>query len=132
MITFVLFYMVFCLLMYETGINLGRWAGIFLGVFLQAVPFLAIGVLLSSLIQIYVPADWIQRHFPQKTFAGQIFAIVAGFCLPVCDCASIPVFKSLVKKGVPVSAAVTFMLVDVYKRQLPVFLSLYSMQELKR
>ena len=81
MITFVLFYMVFCLLMYETGINLGRWAGIFLGVFLQAVPFLAIGVLLSSLIQIYVPADWIQRHFPQKTFAGQIFAIVAGFCL---------------------------------------------------
>lgn len=112
MITFVLFYMVFCLLMYETGINLGRWAGIFLGVFLQAVPFLAIGVLLSSLIQIYVPADWIQRHFPQKTFAGQIFAIVAGFCLPVCDCASIPVFKSLVKKGVPVSAAVTFMLVS--------------------
>ena len=112
MTAFVLFYMVLCLLMYEQGIDLGRWAGIFLGVFLQAVPFLAIGVLLSSLIQIYVPADWIQRHFPQNPFAGQIFAIVAGFCLPVCDCASIPVFKSLVKKGVPVSAAVTFMLVS--------------------
>ena len=67
---------------------------------------------MSSLIQIYVPADWIQRHFPQKTFAGQIFAIVAGFCLPVCDYASIPVFKKPGKKGVPVSAAVTFMLVS--------------------
>ncbi len=36
-------------------------------------------------------------------------AILAGFCFPVCDCASIPVFRSLVKKGVPLPVAVTFM-----------------------
>ena len=41
-----------------------------------------------------------------------LYAILAGFCLPVCDCASIPIFKSLVKKGVPLPAAVTFMLVS--------------------
>ncbi|MFQ9702861.1 MAG: permease [Enterocloster clostridioformis] len=38
--------------------------------------------------------------------------MIAGFCLPVCDCASIPVFKSLVEEGVPMPAAVTFMLVS--------------------
>lgn len=85
---------------------------VFLGVFLQAVPFLAIGVLLSSAIQVYISPDWIQRKFPKKVIPAQIFAVFAGFCLPVCDCASIPVFKSLVKKGVPISAAVTFMLVS--------------------
>ena len=84
----------------------------FLGVFLQAAPFLAIGVLLSSAIQVYIPPDWIQRRFPEKVLTGQLFAILAGFCLPVCDCASIPVFKSLVKKGVPLPSAVTFMLVS--------------------
>ncbi len=85
---------------------------VFLGVFLQAMPFLAIGVLLSSAIQVYISPDWIQRKFPKKVIPAQMFAVFAGFCLPVCDCASIPVFKSLVKKGVPMSAAVTFMLVS--------------------
>ncbi len=76
------------------------------------MPFLVIGVLLSSAIQVYVSADWIRSKFPKNVVFGQLFAIVAGFCLPVCDCASIPVFKGLVKKGVPLSAAVTFMLVS--------------------
>ncbi|MEY8354966.1 permease [Lachnospiraceae bacterium 54-53] len=94
------------------GYSLDRFITVFLGVFLQAVPFLAIGVLLSSVIQVYVQPEWLQRKFPKHPAAGQLFAIAAGFCLPVCDCASIPVFKSLVKKGVPVSAAVTFILVS--------------------
>lgn len=96
----------------QLGYSFDAFITVFLGVFLQAVPFLAIGVLLSSAIQVYVQPEWIQRKFPKQVAAGQLFAIVAGFCLPVCDCASIPVFKSLVKKGVPVSAAVTFMLVS--------------------
>ena len=94
------------------GVSYGRYVSVFLGVFLQAAPFLAIGVLLSSLIQTYLPPDWIQRRFPKTLLAGQLFAVIAGFCLPVCDCASVPVFKSLVKKGVPMPAAVTFMLVS--------------------
>jgi uncharacterized membrane protein YraQ (UPF0718 family) len=40
-----------------------------------------------------------------------LFAVFGGFCLPVCDCASIPIFRSLLRKGVPMPAAVTFMLV---------------------
>lgn len=94
------------------GIPVGRYISIFLGVFLQAVPFLAAGVILSSVIQVYLPPDWIRRKFPQNAVAGQFFAVIAGFCLPVCDCASIPVFKGLIKKGVSMPAAVTFMLVS--------------------
>lgn len=106
----------FCMAAFSALADMGgpadRYVSIFLGVFLQAAPFLAIGVLLSSLIQVYLKPDWIQRMFPRKVLTGQFFAVLAGFCLPVCDCASIPVFKSLVKKGVPMPAAVTFMLVS--------------------
>lgn len=105
-------YLVFFSLLNDSGFPISRYISIFLGVFLQAAPFLAIGVLLSSLIQVYLPPDWIQRRFPKNVLAGQLFAVAAGFCLPVCDCASIPVFKSLVKKGVPMPAAVTFMLIS--------------------
>ena len=105
-------YMVAVSLLRDLGVPVERYISVFLGIFLQAVPFLAVGTLLSSLIQVYLPPDWIQQKFPKKVLSGQLFAILAGFCLPVCDCASIPIFKSLVKKGVPLPAAVTFMLVS--------------------
>ncbi|MBE5960182.1 MAG: permease [Lachnospiraceae bacterium] len=84
----------------------------FLGILLQAMPFLILGVLLSSFIQVYVSRAWIQRFFPKQTAAGMLCAVLFGFFLPVCDCTSIPVFKSLVKKEIPLSAAVTFMTVS--------------------
>lgn len=84
---------------------------VFLGIILQAVPFLLIGVLLSSAIQVFIPQRVIERRFPKSLVPGMLVAIIAGFCLPVCDCASIPIFRSLVKKGIPLPAAITFMTV---------------------
>ncbi len=82
---------------------------VFLGILLQAVPFLLIGVLLSSAIQVFISDRLIAEKFPKHPAGGFLFALLAGFCLPVCDCTSIPVFRSIVRKGVPLSAAVTFL-----------------------
>ncbi|MDR1650509.1 MAG: permease [Synergistaceae bacterium] len=82
---------------------------VFLGIILQAFPFLLIGVLISSAVQVFVPRSAIERCFPKSTGLGMLAALLGGFCLPVCDCVSIPVFRSLVRKGVPLPAAVTFM-----------------------
>jgi len=82
---------------------------VFLGIILQAVPFLLIGVLLSSAIQVFIPQSAIERRFPKSIGMGMLVAIIGGFCLPVCDCASIPIFRSLVRKGIPLPVAVTFM-----------------------
>ncbi len=82
---------------------------VFLGIILQAIPFLLIGVLLSSAIQVFVPQRFIERWFPKSIGLGMLVAILAGFCLPVCDCASIPIFRSLVRKGIPLPVAITFM-----------------------
>ena len=83
---------------------------IYLGTLLQALPFLMLGILLSSAIQVLIPADFLQRIFPKNLLGGMLFGLLGGFILPVCDCASVPVFRSLVKRGVPVPAAITFML----------------------
>lgn len=82
---------------------------VFLGIILQAVPFLLIGVLLSSAIQVFIPQNAIERRFPKSIGMGMLVAILSGFCLPVCDCASIPIFRSLVRKGIPLPVAITFM-----------------------
>lgn len=83
---------------------------VFLGTYLQALPFLLLGILLSSAIQVFIPAGFLQRIFPKTLLGGMLFGVLGGFVLPVCDCASIPVFRSLVRKGVPLPAAVTFMI----------------------
>ncbi|MDR1217096.1 MAG: permease [Oscillospiraceae bacterium] len=94
------------------GIPANRTVNIFLGIILQAVPFLLIGVLLSSAIEVFVTRAAIERLFPKNKVAGMLAAVFAGFLLPVCDCASIPIFRSLIRKGVPLHAAVTFMTVS--------------------
>lgn len=106
---FVLIYMVFKSPLENMNIPVNTISNIFIGIILQAIPFLLIGVLLSSIIQVFVPGDFIQRKMPKSLGLGILFAILSGFCLPVCDCASIPIFKSLVKKGIPLPVAVTFM-----------------------
>ncbi|MDO5099973.1 MAG: permease [Eubacteriales bacterium] len=79
-----------------------------LGMVLQALPFLGIGVLVSAFIQVFLPLRLIETYFPKKTLPGLLIGIIAGFFMPVCDCASIPVFRSFLRKGVPLSAALAF------------------------
>ncbi|MDO4720874.1 MAG: permease [Peptostreptococcaceae bacterium] len=104
-----LLFLLFSQLLEDTSEKLNTVINVFLGITLQAFPFLLIGVLLSSLIQVFVSKETIERIFPKHLGAGILTAIFAGFFLPVCDCASIPIFRSLLRKGVPLSAAVAFM-----------------------
>ncbi|MBU5438590.1 permease [Tissierella sp. MSJ-40] len=83
---------------------------IFIGILIESFPFLIIGVLISSLIQIFVTRDMIVKYFPKNKVLSFLMAIVGGVFFPVCDCAIVPVVSRLVKKGVPLYAAVTFML----------------------
>lgn len=86
------------------------WSTRVIGIFLQALPYLLLGVALSTAIEVFVPDDWMRRHFPRNLLGGFAFALVAAFCLPVCDCASVPVFRGMVRKGVPLPSALLFML----------------------
>ena len=90
------------------GQGVRMWA-IGVGIFFQAAPFLALGGLVSEFIEEFVPPERLARLFPRGP-ASIATALAAALVLPVCDCSAVPVFRSLVRKGVPTSAAVTLML----------------------
>ncbi len=90
------------------GIPVNNIINAFLGMLLQALPFLLIGVLLSSAIQVFIPRESLERRIPKSLFGGMFFMLLSGLILPVCDCASVPVFRSMVKKGMPLHLAVVF------------------------
>lgn len=107
-----IFYLAIRLLLPHVNSSADQLLSLMTGTLLQAIPFLLLGVLLSSLIQTYIPQSLIEKHFPRNPLLGFPFAVLMGFCLPVCDCASIPVFRSLLRKGIPLPAAVVFMAVS--------------------
>jgi uncharacterized membrane protein YraQ (UPF0718 family) len=83
---------------------------IFAGVFVQALPFLAVGVLLSALIAVFVTPDRLARWLPKRPAAAVLVAAAGGAALPGCECGSVPVARRLFGEGALGAAALTFML----------------------
>lgn len=82
----------------------------FLGIFIEAVPFLLLGTLVSGLIEAFVSADDIARWTPRNPVLATIAGTFMGFAFPVCECGVVPVVRRLYTKGLPMSVGVTFLL----------------------
>jgi uncharacterized membrane protein YraQ (UPF0718 family) len=76
-------------------VDLRTAATVFCGVFVQALPFLVLGVVLSGLIAAYVSAERLARWLPHRPSAAVIVAGVSGAALPGCECGSVPVARRL-------------------------------------
>ncbi len=83
---------------------------VFAGVFLQAVPFLTLGVVISGLIAAFVSPERLARMLPKRAPVAVLTAGVAGAALPGCECGSVPVARRLFGDGTTGAAALTFML----------------------
>lgn len=81
-----------------------------MGIVLEAVPFVLLGVLISALIQQLVTEEKIVKIIPKNRILGVFTALFMGFLFPVCDCASVPIAARLMKKKVPIYIALIFML----------------------
>jgi len=82
----------------------------FLGIFIEAAPFLLLGTLVSGLLEVFVSKEDIVRWVPRNPFLATITGIGMGFAFPVCECGVVPVTRRLFTKGLPMSAGVAFLL----------------------
>ena len=89
---------------------ISTWATVFVSVVTQAMPFLVLGVLLSASITTFVPPSLMRRALPKNPAAAVPVAGMAGAVLPGCECASVPVAASLIRRGIPPAAALAFLL----------------------
>lgn len=86
------------------------WMTVFVAIFLQAMPFLIFGVVLSGLIAAVVSPAALARVLPRNRAAAVAVAGGAGMALPGCECGAVPVAGRLIGGGVPAAAALTFLL----------------------
>ena len=83
---------------------------VFAGIFVQALPFLALGVVLSALLAVFVTPDRLSRWLPNRPSAAVLTAAASGAALPGCECGSVPLARRMFGEGALGAAALTFML----------------------
>ena len=84
------------------------WA-VFQGLLLEALPFLLIGVAISSLARALDPSGhWLQK-LPKGALLGPLSGALLGFALPACECGNVPVARRLLAVGAPLGTAFGFL-----------------------
>ena len=86
------------------------FALVFGSIVLEALPFMLVGSLIGGLIEVFVSRERLTRHLPRGPLALTCAAALLGLALPVCECAVVPVVRRLTRKGLPLSAAVAYLL----------------------
>jgi uncharacterized membrane protein YraQ (UPF0718 family) len=83
---------------------------IFLSLLVEALPFLTIGVLLSSAILLFSDEQKLIALLPRNPILGALVGSVLGFLFPVCECGNVPVARRFLMQGLPTSVAIGFLL----------------------
>jgi uncharacterized membrane protein YraQ (UPF0718 family) len=96
------------------GTTVGGWQSdflhSFLGLVLEALPFLLIGGLMAGIIEVVIPDHWLPTLGRRLGPAG--LPVVAGLSplLPLCECGVVGIGRGLLRKGLPLPHTVTYLL----------------------
>jgi hypothetical protein len=82
----------------------------FLSILLEGIPFLLGGAILSGLLEEFLPQSLMTRLLPKNPRTAVLVSGLLGVIFPVCECGIVPVVRRLMRKGLPVSCGVTYML----------------------
>ncbi|SFJ83486.1 hypothetical protein SAMN02799624_06199 [Paenibacillus sp. UNC496MF] len=83
----------------------------FISVIIEALPFILVGVIVSALLEVFVPERTIRRLIPRNPLLGIVVASFIGIMFPICECGMVPAIRRLIAKGMPLYAATTFLVV---------------------
>lgn len=83
---------------------------LFLSLLVEAMPFLLLGVLLSSGLLFLISEKQLISKLPKNPLLGSIVGSCIGFLFPVCECGNVPVARRLLLARVPPSVAISFLL----------------------
>jgi uncharacterized membrane protein YraQ (UPF0718 family) len=81
-----------------------------LGIFIEAMPYLLFGTLVSGLVEVFLDRDLMARVISKRPVPAAISGALMGLVFPVCECGVIPLARRLFHKGLPLPAGIAFLL----------------------
>lgn len=80
-----------------------------ISVLIESLPFVALGVVLSIVVQVWIPPGAIERWMPRRAWARRMVLSLLGMVVPVCECGNVPFARGLLMRGFTVSETLTFL-----------------------
>lgn len=105
---------------------LNKFSIVFSSIVIEALPFILIGAVLASFMQVYISNNIFNKIISKNKLLGSIQAGIIGVFLPVCECATVPITKGLLKKKVPLNVAITYMLAGPIVNPLVILSTYYA------
>lgn len=105
---------------------LNKFSIIFSSIVIEALPFILIGAVLSSFMQVYISNNIFNKIISKNKLLGSIQAGIIGVFLPVCECATVPITKGLLGKNVPINVSITYMLAAPIVNPLVILSTYYA------
>jgi hypothetical protein len=87
-----------------------KFIELFMGILYEALPFIILGAIISGLLEELVPQGAITRFLPKNRWLVIAIGGLLGIIFPMCECGIIPVMRRLLRKGVPLSCCICYML----------------------
>lgn len=81
-----------------------------LSVLIESLPFVVLGVVLSIVVQVWIPPGVIERWMPRRAWARRAVLSLLGMLIPVCECGNVPFARGLLIRGFSVPETMTFLI----------------------
>jgi uncharacterized membrane protein YraQ (UPF0718 family) len=83
---------------------------VFTSIIYEALPFVVLGVVIAGLLEEFVPQQAIAKIIPSSRPLAIGLGGLLGIIFPMCECGIIVVMRRLLRKGLPLSVCVAYML----------------------
>lgn len=82
----------------------------FSSVLWEALPFIILGAIVAGFLEEFLPQDFITKLLPKSVIPAVMIGAVLGLLFPMCECGIIVVMRRLLRKGLPLSCCIAYML----------------------
>jgi uncharacterized membrane protein YraQ (UPF0718 family) len=90
--------------------NVKNFLVYFSSVVYEGFPFVVLGSLIAGFLEELVPQQFISRVIPKNAYLSIGISALLGLIFPMCECGIIPVMRRLLRKGLPLSCCVAYIL----------------------
>ncbi len=82
----------------------------FTSILYEALPFIILGAVIAGILEEMLPQKLITRFLPRSPTLAIFIGALLGLIFPMCECGIIPVMRRLLRKGLPLSCCVAYLL----------------------
>lgn len=82
----------------------------FSAVLWEAMPFVVLGALVAGILEEFLPQEFLTRLLPKSVLPAVMIGALLGLLFPMCECGIVVVMRRLLRKGLPLSCCIAYML----------------------